>query len=298
MRLCGYGFEICQQIVKLCLAMTVLGRHTLQSSFPECKSLDAVVLSGHAAVMEQSSLLEGLAERSGQAGAMNWLGYFLARPDFGTKKPCLVLMVKPGVTDLPLHLEDVHAAVLLFEYRILGLPTGAFSTDDMSGFRTVIAPAEERDAIAAMAADALLEHGAQIVLVSYGNPAQSTSKLEPNLRHQARWAQQTRRRAIALPLESTIKATLAKLGRATRFNLGYYRRRVERALSCEFVADARGLLQERELKALNAGSLNPIRLRKFRLPMAERLPIAGWISGGSTKHPGPVAEPDWWMAAG
>jgi hypothetical protein len=255
--------------------MIVTYGHVHQSSFPESKLLHAIVLSGHAAVMEQSSLLERLAERHSQAGAMNWLSFFLATPVFGRKKPYLVLIVRPGVTGLPLHLEDVHAAVLLFEYRILGLPTGAFSTDDWSGFRTVIAPAAERGAIAAMAADALLEHGAQIMLVSYANPAQSTSKLKPTLRHQARWAWQTRRRSMALPLESTIKATLAKLGKSTRFNLGYYRRRVEAEVPCEFVADARGLLQERELKALNAGSLNPVRLSKFRLQCESSCQLPG-----------------------
>ncbi len=214
--------------------------------------------------MEQAGLLETLAERHGQPGAMNWLAHFLAKPVFGEKKPYLVLIVRVGTTIFPLHAEDVHAAVLLFEYRLLGLPTQTFSTDDWGGFRTVVAPEAERGAVAFMAADALFDRGAQIVVISYGNPLQSKRKFDPVLRAGTRWALQCRDRLMALPLEPTFKATLAKLGKSTRFNLGYYRRRLEAVVPCEFVADVRGLIHERELKALNAGCLNPISLSEFR----------------------------------
>ena len=107
----------------------------------------ALVLSGYADVLAQSSLLESLAERCDQAGAMNWLGYFLAASSFKGKRPYLVLMMKSGADTSSPRLEDVHAAVLLFEYRVLGMPTGAFSTDDWAGFRTVIAPEGERGAM-------------------------------------------------------------------------------------------------------------------------------------------------------
>jgi hypothetical protein len=226
--------------------------------------LHAIVLNGHAAVLEQESLLERLAARCGQAGAMNWLRHFLRAPSFKGKKPYLVLIVRPGVTASSLTLEGVHAAVLLFEYRTLGLPTGAFCTDDWGGFRTVVAPEEERGAIAAMVAEALLEHGAHMVLISYGHATNSGSRQAPGSKLAERWAWQTRPVAMALPLEPTFKATLARLGKATRFNLGYYRRRLEAAVPCEFIADARALLQEEELEALNAGSLNRIPLSHFR----------------------------------
>jgi hypothetical protein len=223
-----------------------------------------LVLSGHADVLAQSSLLESLAERCDQAGAMNWLGYFLAASSFKGKHPYLVLMMKSGAGTSSPRLEEVHAAVLLFEYRVLGMPTGAFSTDDWAGFRTVIAPEAERAAMASMAADALLKHGAQIVLISYGHTAQSTSKLAPASREPIRWAWRTRPVEMALPLEPTLKATLAKLGKLTRRNLAYYRRRVEATMACEFVADAKGLVHERELEGLNAGALNRISFSDFR----------------------------------
>src|ERR1700733_3865804 len=98
--------------------------------FLEPPLFHAVVLTGHAEVFAQSSLLERLAERCDQAAAMNWLGYFLAASSFKQKKPCLVLIVESGATVSSLRLEDVHAAVLLFEYRVFGMPTGVFSTDD------------------------------------------------------------------------------------------------------------------------------------------------------------------------
>jgi hypothetical protein len=226
--------------------------------------LHTLVLSGHATVLAQASLLESLAQRCHQAGAMNWLDHFLNGSDFRGKKPYLVLIVRPGVTASSLTLEGVHAAVLLFEYRLLGIPTGAFSTDDWAGFRTVIAPEAERGAIAAMAADALLEHGAQLALISHGHAANSTSRQSPVPRHDIRWGWRTRPVAMTLALEPTMQATLAKLGKATRFNLGYYRRRLEAAVPCEFIADARGLLQQPELERLNAGSLNPVPLKTFQ----------------------------------
>jgi hypothetical protein len=226
--------------------------------------LHALVLSGHAAVLEQASLLESLAQRCHQAGAMNWLDHFLNVSDFRDKKPYLVLVVRPGVTASSLTLEGVHAAVLLFEYRVLGMPTGAFATDDWAGFRSVIAPEAERGAIAAMAAIALLEQGAQLALISHGHAARSTSRQAPVPRRDIRWGWRTRPVVMTLALEPTFQATLAKLGKATRFNLGYYRRRLEAEVPCEFVSDARGLLQESELERLNAGSLNPYPLKSFQ----------------------------------
>jgi hypothetical protein len=257
----------------------------LLSIFLESELSHALVLSGHAAVLEQASLLESLAQRCHQAGAMNWLSHFLSASDFRGKNPYLVLIVRPGVTVSSLPLEGVHAAVLLFEYRVLGMPTGAFATHDWAGFRSVIAPEAERGAIAAMAADAVLEHGAQLVLISYGHAARSTSRQAPVSRRETRWGWRTRPVEMTLALEPTFQATLAKLGKATRFNLGYYRRRVEAAVPCEFIADARGLLQEQELERLNAGSLNPAPLKSFRQQYESscRLP-GGFLLGLRSSH--------------
>ena len=224
-----------------------------------------LVLSGHADVLEQARLLEALAEHCGQAGAMNWLGYFLATSSFKGKKPYLVLVMKSGAPPSLQRLEDVHGAVLLFEYRVLGIPTGAFSTDDWAGFRTVIAPEPARAAVSSMAADALLARDARMVLISYGRLLNVGSPFVPAMRSSAIWASGKRPVAMTLMLEPTVKATLAKLGKSTRFNLGYYRRRLQAAEPCEFVDDACGLLQDHELEGLNSTSLNPIDPGEFRL---------------------------------
>lgn len=225
----------------------------------------AIVLSGHAEVLAQSALLEGLAERCDQAGAMNWLGYFLAVSSFKAKHPHLVLIVKCGRPVSSRALDDVHAAVLLFEYRVLGMRTGAYSTDDWAGFRTVIAPELERAAMSALAADALMKRGAQISLISYSEPAASSNTFVPVLRHAATWASARRPLAMTLLLQPTVKATLAKLGKSTRFNLGYYRRRLNAVEPCEFIPNVCGLIQEHELEALNRASLNPVASADFRL---------------------------------
>jgi hypothetical protein len=206
---------------------------------------------------------------------MSWLSYFLATSSFKGKKPYLVLIVERGATDSSLRLEDVHAAVLLFEYRVLGIPTGAFSTDDWGGFRTVIAPEAEHGAMSAMAADALLERGAQLVLISYGHPSNSAGTVVPTMNHAAGWVCRTRPLAMTLLLEPTLKATLAKLGKSTRFNLGYYRRRLNAVMTCELIADARGLLQEHELELLNRASLNPVRPSEFRLQYESACKLPG-----------------------
>lgn len=237
--------------------------------------LSTLVLSGQALVLEQSSLLERLAERHGQPAAMNWLNHFLKTSSFRWKKPCLVLILRGEVTPSSWTPDDVYAAVLLFEYRALGLPTGLFSTDDCAGFRTVIAPESERAGIAAMVADALLDRGARAVLVSYGHAKGGMKAVAPETREPIRYAWQTRSVAMTLPLEPTIEATLAKLGKSTRFNLGYYRRRLEADMSCEFVADARGMLSERELETVNASSLNPISVKEFRLQYKSSCELPG-----------------------
>lgn len=261
----------------------------------------AVVLSGHADVLAQSALLESLAERCDQAGAMNWLGYFLAAPSFRGKKPYLVLITKSSIPAASLRLDDIHAAVLLFEYRVMGLPTRAFSTDDWAGFRTVIAPEAERAAISALAADAMFDRGAQMVLISSLQPRENVRTFAPVMRYRALWVSGKRPVAMTLLLEPTLTATLAKLGKSTRFNLGYYRRRLQAVEPCELIGDACGLLQDHELEALNQKSLNPVDPDEFRLQVqsACNLPggfmlglrtlqgkwlslIGGWRQGGVT----------------
>lgn len=251
-------------------------KNTLHSSV----SSHVLVLRGTAAVLDQASLLEGLAERCGQPGAMHWLAYFLTAPALLKKMPFLVLVLRAGRTREALRLEDVRAAVVMFEYRVLGMPTGAFSTDDVTGFRTVIAVEEERSAVATVAANAVLEHGAQFVLVSYDYGQRVAVEPRMTERYETEWSLRRRPVRKALPLAESYEATLATLGKSTRTNLRYYRKRLMEKMACEFVADARGLLAGAELDAVNAGSLNPVPVEYFKsqYKSASELP-GGFVVG-------------------
>jgi len=126
----------------------------------------------------------------------------------------------------------------------------------------VIAPKGERAATSVMAADALLARGAQIVLISYGQHRGVASAFVPVMQSRAMWVAGRRPVAMTLRLEPTVKETLARLGKSTRFNLGYYRRRLQ---AIELIGDVDDRLQEHELEELNRTSLNPIDLAEFRL---------------------------------
>jgi len=212
---------------------------------------------------------------------MNWLSFFLAASSFKGKNPCLVLILESGTMNSSLprgcsfSVEAVHAAVLLFEYRVFGIPTGAFSTDDWGGFRTVVAPETEREAMSAMAAEALLRKGAQLALISYGHLPHAGSAVAPPLNLPALWASRKRTKAMTLLLEPTLKATLATLGKSTRFNLGYYRRRLHTVTQCELIGDIRGQLPEHELDAINQASLNPIQPSELRMQYKSACTLPG-----------------------
>jgi hypothetical protein len=239
-----------------------------------------LVLRGSAEILQQTHLLECLAESCSQAGAMHWLPHFLAAHSMMKKEPYLVLLLQVGADCERFQAEDVWGAVIMFEYRLWGLPTRAFSTDDVTGFRTVVAPEEQRSMAAALAAGAIVERGGQYVLVSHEQGRSST--VEPRLEatRPTQWARRRRPVLKALPLGETYEATLASLGKSTRFNLRYYRKRLLEKMPLEFVADARGLLTDSALQALNLGSLNPLARDLFRLQYksASTLP-GGYVVG-------------------
>ena len=91
------------------------------------------------------------------------------------------------------------------------------------------------------------------------------------------------------------------MGKSTRFNLRYYRRRLEKQMPCEYVASAADALLGADLEALNASSLNPVPEEEFarRIRSASQLPgsflaglrgpdgrwlslIGGWRQGKTT----------------
>jgi hypothetical protein len=232
---------------------------------------------------------------------MNWLQFFLSTPAFRAKEPYLVLLTHSKAVPKALRVENVRAAVLLFEYRMFGLPTKIFCTDDASAFRTVISRVEDRQAAAVSAMSAVMKIGAQVVITSRDDGGRVLGPPRLSERSPILWTRRHRPVAKTLLLEPTYEKTLKKLGKATRFNLGYYRRRLLAKMPCEFVADARGMLNERELQAVNANSLNPFTNKLMKLqytsachlpggfliglrgPMGEWLSlIGGWRQDGTT----------------
>ena len=106
-----------------------------------------------------------------------------------------------------------------------------------------------------------------------------------------------------LPLAATAEATLATLGRHTRRNLRYYRRRLEIEVGAEFVPEVEMGL--RQFLAINRASTNPVSddLARWRYEAIQRTPgtlFAGvrtpkgrWLSlVGGRRHNRSV-EVDW-----
>jgi hypothetical protein len=262
---------------------------------------DLLILQGRDAILGQASLLQELAQCCGQPGAMHWLEYFLNRRAAERKPPFLVLHLEHPSDADRLSLGNVRAAALFFEYRILGLRTRAFSTDDAVGFRTVIAPAQERAAMATRAAQALIQQGAHIVLATYDACAQEEG-CEPVLNFPGLLAG-LRRRDVRRFLEigPSFDETLARLGRLTRRNVRYYRRRLSARTPCELVPDVGAYITLDELHAFNRGSINPVSADEVNLRWrsASRLPgsflmglrtsggewlsfVGGWRQGTTT----------------
>ena len=199
------------------------------------------IVTGRQDILALGPLLVALCLRCGQRGAMDHLHYFLTTEDALKKTPHLILlgpdMHRPGARP-----EDAVAALLIYEYRVLGLGTKVFATDDTSGRRTLIAPETLRSRALDLACTAVMRAGGRIIVMSVLEDACSErgKPLSP-IQVNGAWRYTSREREIPsyLQLESTMDATLAKLGQRTRRNMRYYRRRAEAQLGATFVRDAR-----------------------------------------------------------
>jgi hypothetical protein len=196
------------------------------------------VAAGIGPVLGMKNVLRDLAQDCGQAGAMNDLDYFMARPQIRKKTPHIISMSGAGLGD-----REMEATVLLYEHHLGGHGMRIFATDDTTGRRTLVSPAPMRASFALKACRALLDRGAQTILISFRhNDAQVDPALEQVLRGEGcscRWASREREIAGYLALEPTVEATLALLGTRTRNHLRYYRRRAENQLGARFVPEAR-----------------------------------------------------------
>lgn len=260
------------------------------------------VLRGRVEVAAQAARLADLCERTGQPGAMHWLEYLMSTPTALQKIPTLVLM---GMDAGAVAANQLVGAVLLYEYKMAGLGTRVFATDDTTGQRTVIAPLNLRTQVAEAACRALLDRGALAAMISFEGVTVDPLETGTGLTETCSIATRNRSVPRYLPLADAVEETLALLGRHTRRNLRYYRRRLETEMGSEFVPEV--AMGRGEFLAINRASTNPVSddLAAWRYRAIQSTPgtlFAGvrasngrWLSLiGGRRHMN-VTEIDWQM---
>jgi hypothetical protein len=198
-------------------------------------------------VLRLTEQLKDFIGRCGQNGAMQDIGFFLSKPGALPRIPHLLLVSRSGALDLRRPDQDnLLGLLLIFEYRVLGIKTGAFATNDRSGRSTLIAEPQHRSSVAGLTSRALLNDGARMVLMSFcnedsaeENPGEGVGPLltPKDGKVIADWALRDRSVPGYLPLLPTFDETLARIGQRTRSNLRYYRRRVEARVGCVLVPE-------------------------------------------------------------
>lgn len=273
------------------------------------------VLRGRGKILRLRTVLTDLCELCGQAGAMDYLEYFLTATENLKKTPYLVLMASRSNLEISkMRAEDLRGAVLIYEYRLLGVGSNLFTTGDFNGSRTVIAPAALRRQVSAAVCRYLMERGAQIVLLSLepGSQESCQSCFEDAMTGETKrwWTTRTRVAGATLALQDTLDATLATLGKHTRRNLRYYRRKAEADLDYSFVHDAKSMVTMTQLRELNRASTHPVaqsvldrRLRTLKsiegfFCVGLEQPDGRWISLLAGRRHHGVTEIDWQMNRG
>jgi|HubBroStandDraft_6_1064221.scaffolds.fasta_scaffold55374_1 hypothetical protein len=221
------------------------------------------VLRGRAKILRLRSVLRTLSELCGQAGATDYLEYFLTASENLKKTPYLVLMAsRSDVGAFELRTADLWGAVLVYEYRVLGFGSSLFTASDYNGSRAVIAPPRLRRQVSAAVCRYLMDHGAQIVLLNLepGSPESCQICFEGAMAGKAKrwWGTQRREVGATIALQNTLDATLARMGKHTRRNMRYYRRKAEAELGCSFTANMNGTLTMEKFMELNHASTHPV----------------------------------------
>jgi hypothetical protein len=215
---------------------------------------------------------------------MDYLEYFLARPQFSVKIPILILLSLPGQSESD---GKVEGAVLLYEHKMLGVGSRAFVTDFHAAHRAVVAPPGKKIQIATMACEALMDAGALVVQISFMDEALDEAAVLREASARGRngwmWATTVREMVGSLPLESTYDETLALMGKHTRRNLRYYRRRAEAEIGCEFVTEP--ILTVEEFLVVNQASAYPVseELARWRFASLADLPGRLWLGIKNSK---------------
>lgn len=214
------------------------------------------IVRGRDAILQMRGMLVELSARSDQHGAMDHLEYFLKRPKFANKIPCLILF---GSGTSATTSEEIDGAVLLYEYQMAGFGCNVFVADFHGGDRTVIAPRILRSQIAALACWSLLARGAFAVQVTYQTELTASDDcFVSGAKGSSRWRRASSVRAMHgyVPLKDTYDATLASFGKHTRRNLRASRRHAATNLGYTFIADP--VMSKEEFMGFNRTSTYPV----------------------------------------
>jgi len=270
------------------------------------------LLRGRTEILRLRPVLRVLSEFCGQAGATDYLEFFLTAAENLKKTPYLVLMAsRSDVSVFDLAPADLWGAVLVYEYRVLGFGSSLFTASDYNGSRAVIAPAKLRRQVSAAVCRYLMDRGAQIVLLNLepGSPDSCQICFEGAMAGTTKrwWGTQRREVGATIALYKTFDATLAGMGKHTRRNMRYYRRKAEAELGCSFIADVRNTLTMAQLVELNYDSTHPVPHSMLERRYQTTRSMDGffcvglsrddghWISLlGGRRHHG-VTEVDWQM---
>jgi hypothetical protein len=273
------------------------------------------VLRGRVEILRLRSVLRNLSEFCDQAGATDYLEYFLTATENLKKTPYLVLMAsRSDVSVLELRAGDLWGAVLVYEYRVLGFGSSLFTASDYNGSRAVIAPAKLRRQVSAAVCRYLMDRGAQIVLLNLepGAPESCQICFEGAMAGTTKrwWGTQRREVGATIALHKTFDATLARMGKHTRRNMRYYRRKAEAELGCSFTANVKSMLTMGQLMELNHASTHPVPHSILKRRYKTTKSMEGFFCVGSTRADGQwisllggrrhrgVTEVDWQMNRG
>jgi hypothetical protein len=218
---------------------------------------------GMHAVQAERAALDALATRCRQPGAFGCMDLL---SDHGAwRRPVLLTWAEPDGSSL-------RAAVLMEEFVLGGVPTGIFKGVEYRGWRTVVAPAGERAQYAIRAARVLVERGALRLRLTLPEEELCVARLLAQGEHRhgvrhwqsAEWSVTPRIVQDALPLGPRAEDTMERLQRDLRRKIRAARRKVETALSAEYVPDVRGDLTIEELRWLHRDAIDRVPWERFR----------------------------------
>ena len=214
------------------------------------------IVRGRTAILKMHEMLVQFSARCDQHGAMDHLEYFLSRPKFANKIPCLILFCSACPPTSP---DEIEGAILLYEYQVSGFGCRVFVADYHGGDRTVIAAAQFRAQVASLGCRALLSRGALAVQLTYQAELSTTNESSVHAANGSpKWWRASSVRAMHgyVPLEDSYDATLASFGKHTRRNLRSSRRYAEAKLGYTFVADP--VMSKEEFMTFNRVSAYPV----------------------------------------